>query len=98
MAAPHFDAQLSPGPHTSHGSPHLSFVQGGHKGVHNLYEVLEGPRLDSPDLSLADTPQVEVTRSFVRSPGRPRDLRIVRDDQGPDRIICCKLGPWWHLK
>ena len=61
MVAPHFDAQLSPGPHISHGSPHLSLVQGGHKGVHNLYEVLEGPGLDSTDLSLADTPQVEVT-------------------------------------
>ena len=83
--APHFDAQLSPGLHVSHSSPDLSLVQGGHKGVHNLYEVLEGPGLDSPDLSLADTPQVEVTRCFVRALGRPRDLRVVRDDPVPAR-------------
>ena len=52
MAAPHFDAYLSPEPHGSHGShgsPDLSLVQGGHKGVHNLHEVLEGLGLDSPD-------------------------------------------------
>ena len=52
LAAPHFDAYLSPEPHNSHGShgsPDLSLVQGGHKGVHNLHEVLEGLGLDSPD-------------------------------------------------
>ena len=49
MAAPHFDAYLSPEPHGSHGSPELSLVQGGHKGIHNLHEVLEGLGLDSPD-------------------------------------------------
>ena len=52
MAAPHFDAYLSPEPHGSHGSHYsldLSLVQGGHKGVHNLHEVLEGLGLDSPD-------------------------------------------------
>ena len=85
MAAPHFDAYLSPEPHSSHGSPDLSLVQGGHKGVHNLYEVLEGPGLDSPDLSLADTPQAKVTQSFVRAPGRPKDLCVARDDPVPDR-------------
>ena len=85
MAAPHFDAYLSPEPHGSHGSPDLSLVQGEHKGVHNLYEVLEGPGLDSPDLSLADTPQLEVTQSFVTALGRPRDLRVVRDDPVPAR-------------
>ena len=52
---------------------------------HNLYEVLKGLGLDSPDLSLADTPQVEVTQSFVRALGRPRDLRVVRDDPVPAR-------------
>ena len=72
MAAPHFDAQLS-------------FVQGGTKGVHNLYEVLKGPGLDSPYLSLADTPQVQVIWSFVRALGQPRDLRVVRDDPVPAR-------------
>ena len=85
MAAPHFDAQLNPGPHVSQGSPDLSLVQGCHKGVHNLYAVLEGRGPDSPDLSLADTPQVEVTQSFVRALGRPRDLRVVRDDPVPAR-------------
>ena len=40
MAAAHFDAQLSPGPHVSLGSPELSLVQGAHKVGHNLYEVL----------------------------------------------------------
>ena len=49
MAASHFDAYLSPEPHSSHSSPDLSLVQGGHKGVHNLHEVLEGLGLDSPD-------------------------------------------------
>mgnify|MGYP001223952761 CR=1 FL=1 len=72
MATPHFDAQLSPGPHVSHGSPQLSLV-------------LEGPGLDSPDLSLTDAPQVEVTWSFVRALGPPRDLRVVRDDPVPSR-------------
>ena len=43
------DAYLSPEPHSSHGSPDLSLVQGGHKGVHTLHEVLEGLGLDSPD-------------------------------------------------
>ena len=42
MAAPHFDAYLSPEPYGSHSSPDLSLVQGGHKGV-------EGLGLDSPD-------------------------------------------------
>ena len=42
MAVPHFDAYLSPEPHGSHGSPDLTLVQGGHKGVHNLHGVLEG--------------------------------------------------------
>ena len=46
-----------------------SRVQGGHKLVYNLYEVLEGLGLDCPDLSLADTLQVEVTRSFIRALG-----------------------------
>ena len=52
LAAPHSDAYLSPEPHNSHGShgsPDLSLVQGGHKGVHTLHEVLEGLGLDSPD-------------------------------------------------
>mgnify|MGYP001399992010 CR=1 FL=1 len=71
MAAPHFEAQLSPRPHISH--------------ISHLYEVLKGLGLDSPDLSLADTPQVEVTQSFVRALVRPRDLRVVRDDPVPAR-------------
>ena len=63
----------------------LSLIQGGHKLVHNLHEVLEGLGLDSPDLSLADTPQVEVTQSFVRARGWQTDLRIARDDPVNDR-------------
>ena len=88
MAAPHFDAQLSPGPHSFHGfhgSPDLGLVQGGHKLVHNLNEVLEGLGLDSPNLSQADIPQVEVTWSFFRAPGRLRDPRVARDDPEPNR-------------
>ena len=80
MAAPLFDAQISP-----HGTPNLSLVQDGHKLIHNPHEVLEGLELDSPDLSLADTPQVEVTQSFDRDLGWPRDLRGARDDPVPDR-------------
>ena len=52
MAGLHFDAYLSPEPHGSHGShcsPDLSLVQGGHKDVHNLHEVLKGLGIDSPD-------------------------------------------------
>ena len=49
MAASHFDAYLSPEPHSSHGSPDLSLVQGAHKVGYNLHEVLEGLGLDSPD-------------------------------------------------
>ena len=49
MAAPHFDAYLSPEPHGFHGSPDLSLVQGGHKGVHKLHKVLKGLGLASPD-------------------------------------------------
>ena len=60
-------------------------VQGGHKLVHNLNEVLEGLGLDSPDLSQADIPQVEVTWSFFRAPGRLRDPRVARDDPEPNR-------------
>ena len=61
---------MCPGPHFSNGSPDLSLVQGAHKVVHNLHEVLEGLGLDSPDLCLADTP-----KSFFRAPGRRGDLR-----------------------
>ena len=56
MAVPHFDAQLSPGPHISHNSPDLNLVHGDHTVGHNLHEVLKGLGLDSPDLCLTDTP------------------------------------------
>ena len=39
-------------------------------------EVVEGLGLDSPNLSLAYGPQPEVTRSLVRAPGWPRDVRV----------------------
>ena len=48
MAAVHFDAQLSPGPDVSHGSPDLGIVDGGHKVTNNLLELLEGLGLDPP--------------------------------------------------
>ena len=79
MAAVHIDAQLSPGPDVSHGSPDLGIVDGGHKATNNLLELLEGLGLNFPDLILTDTPQLEVTGGFVRAPRWPRDLRIARD-------------------
>ena len=79
MAAVHFDAQLSPGPDVSHGSPDLGIIDGGHKVTNNLLELLEGLGLDFPDLILTDTPQVEVTGGFVGAPCWLRDLRIARD-------------------
>ena len=84
MASPHFDAQLSPGPHVSNISG--SLVQGAHKVGHNLHEVLDGLGLDSPDLGLAGSLQVEVTGGFVRAPHRPRDLRVARDDPVPELL------------
>ena len=65
MAVPHFDAQLSPGPHISHNSPDLNLVHGDHTVGHNLHEVIKGLGLDSPDLCLTDNPQAVVTRSFI---------------------------------
>ena len=47
MAAVHFDAQLSPGPDISHGSPDLDIVDGD-KVTNNLLELLEGLGLDFP--------------------------------------------------
>ena len=53
MAAPHFEAELRPGPHVSHGSPDLLRVQGGYKVAHHLLELLQSLGLDPPDLCLA---------------------------------------------
>ena len=83
MATPHFDAQLIPGPHVSHGSPVLSLIQGAHQVGHNLHEVIEDLGLDSPDLCLT---WISVLPEKIQC---PTDL---------DRTISCKLGPWWHLK
>ena len=85
MAAVHFDAQFSPWPVTSRGSPHLRLVQGAQKDAHNLQEVLGGLWLDSPDLCLADTAQKKATWSFVGIPSRQRKLCVARDDLVPDR-------------
>ena len=79
MAAVHFDAQFSPWPVTSHGSPHLRLVQGAQKVAHNLQEVLGGLWLDSPILCLADTAQKKATWSFVGIPSWQRNLCVARD-------------------
>ena len=85
MAAPHFDAQLSPGPHVSDGFPDLSLVQGAHIASHNLHEVLKAFGLDSPDLSLADSPQAVLTRSLVGATGLQTDFCVARDNPVSDR-------------
>ena len=85
IAAPHFDAQLSPGPHISHGSPDLSLVQGAHKVSHNLHKVFEILGLDSPDLCLTDTPQAVLTRSLISATGSQTDLCVARDNPVPER-------------
>ena len=84
MAAVHFEAQFSPWPVTSRGSPHLRLVQGAQKVAHNFHEVLRGIWLDSPDLCLAGTAQKKATWSFVGIPSRQRKVCVARDDLVPD--------------
>ena len=89
---PHFDAQLIPGPHVSHGSPDLSLVQGARTVCHNLFEVF-----DSPDLCLTDNPQAVVSRSLVSPTGWQRSSVLLEIRQcltNLDRIMCCNT---WGL-
>ena len=47
VAAPHFQAELSPGPDIPHCSPHLLLVQGVTEVSHHLLELLQSAGLDS---------------------------------------------------
>ena len=76
VAAPHFQAELSPGPDIPHCSPHLLHVQGVTEVSHHLLELLQSAGLDSSDLCLAIAPEVVVTWSLVGAARRPRDLRV----------------------
>ena len=78
MAAVHFDAQFSPWPVTSRGSPHLRLVQGAQKVAHNLHEVLGGLWLDSPDLYLVDNAQ------------KKNHMELCWDSKLSKESLCCK--------
>ena len=86
VAAPHFQAELSPGPDIPHCSPHLLLVQGVTEVSHHRLELLQSAGLDSSDLCLAIAPEVVVTWSLVGAARRPRDLRVTGDHASPELL------------
>ena len=70
MAAPHFDDNSALGLTALTALLPSASSREATNLFHEVHEVLEGLGLDSPDLSLADTQQAEVTQSFVRALGR----------------------------
>ena len=57
MAAAHFDAHLGPGPDIPDGPHDHILIQGLNKVTHDLLELTQVMRLDSPDLLVTDAQQ-----------------------------------------
>ena len=97
MAAPHFDAQLSPGPgpHVSLGSPELSFVTTSMRSSRVL-----GLTLLISSSQIARHRQSHGASSVLSACKWISVLlpEIIQCPKDLDRNICCKLGPSWHLK